>query len=200
MNFLAHFALAPEEEGWIVGNFLTDFLRKKNEAELSKEIREGVFIHRQIDWFTDNHPVVDECILKLHSTQGKYASVIVDILFDYILATNWDRYNEVPLLEFSNKINRILIKNIQNIPPKVQPVTQRMTAANWLTSYEKESGMRYAFTKLKERTKFDNQLHTAFDDFRQYESFFTEAFHEFYPELYEKIQSVKTTLRSERKS
>ena len=57
MNFLAHLYLSGDDEEQIVGNFIADHVKGKAIESYSDGIRAGIMLHREIDVFTDSHPV-----------------------------------------------------------------------------------------------------------------------------------------------
>ncbi len=61
MNFLAHLYLSGDDPEIMVGNFIGDFVRGRNVRDQFKtNIALGIELHREIDEFTDSHPVVME--------------------------------------------------------------------------------------------------------------------------------------------
>jgi acyl carrier protein phosphodiesterase len=94
MNYLAHLLLSGDDPNILVGNFIADFVKKKEEALFSEEIQKGFRIHRKIDEFTDNHPSVALGKALIRAKHSKYAPVILDIHYDHLLYKNWDRICE----------------------------------------------------------------------------------------------------------
>ena len=58
MNFLAHVYLSGSNIHLAVGNLIADRVKGKNIELLAPEIQEGVLLHRAIDTYTDQHPLV----------------------------------------------------------------------------------------------------------------------------------------------
>ena len=104
MNYLAHQFLSGTNKEIRVGNFLGDFMKGKDLEDFSGNILLGIELHRIIDEFTDTHEAVHRSKKILHSKQGKYASVLLDIYYDYFLAKNWSKYSEQPLKEFATSV------------------------------------------------------------------------------------------------
>lgn len=65
MNFLAHLYLAGNNKYSIIGNFIADHVKGSSIDLYNPEIRQGIRFHRQVDEFTDAHPVVKETVLNL---------------------------------------------------------------------------------------------------------------------------------------
>ena len=79
MNFLAHTYLSGYNEEIVVGNFMGDYVKGRNYVHLPELVRKGILIHRDIDTFTDAHPITRRSRLRLVERYHKYAGVIVDI-------------------------------------------------------------------------------------------------------------------------
>ena len=78
MNYLAHLFLAGNHPEMILGNFIADHVKGSDILKYSETVRKGISMHRAIDTFTDQHPVVKQSIQRLRSDFRKYAGVIVD--------------------------------------------------------------------------------------------------------------------------
>ncbi len=59
MNFLAHLYLSADDPEIQLGNFIGDFVRGRDlSSRFSPGIVKGISLHREIDEFTDRHPIV----------------------------------------------------------------------------------------------------------------------------------------------
>ena len=52
MNFLAHLYLSKNNTNIMIGNFIADHIRGNNFNHFSREIQQGIKLHREIDTFT----------------------------------------------------------------------------------------------------------------------------------------------------
>ena len=57
---MAHLFLSGDDDDIKIGNYLGDFVKGNQLDKYPKGIRDGILLHRKIDHFTDNHPVVLE--------------------------------------------------------------------------------------------------------------------------------------------
>ena len=183
MNFLAHIFLSFDHEDIMIGNFLADFVRNTTVKTFSDEVKRGVDLHRRIDTFTDTHPIVKQSTARMQQYHGKYAPVVVDVCYDYILANNWSKYSEEGLHSFCMKTYDILESRMETLPSKVQRFLPELIKRDWLSKYGTEEGLRFTFSKLDNRTKFPSEFFKATDHlFQHYGSFETE-FNQFFPDL-----------------
>jgi acyl carrier protein phosphodiesterase len=183
MNFLAHAYLSFDVPHLVVGNFLGDFLRQSEARALPAPVQEGIALHRKIDTFTDRHPAFLAGTARLRPYHGKYSPVVVDMLYDYLLAANWEQYCPLPLPVFSQGIYRILETHLNLMPERIQERAPRMIAADWLTSYGTEEGMRYAFFRMRARASRPEWFDGAFDHLLEHWEAFQEDFRQFFPEM-----------------
>ena len=76
MNFLAHIYLSGGDEKTIIGNFIGDFVKGNQILNFEKEVMNGILLHREIDRFTDDHPIVLESKKRLWETYHHYSITI----------------------------------------------------------------------------------------------------------------------------
>lgn len=182
MNHLAHLYLSQTDIDLMVGNFIADRVKGKDFREFSAGIQKGIEMHRAIDTFTDEHPVVLQSKKRLFPTYHKYAAVIVDMYYDHFLAKNWQDYSPIPLKLFAQNTYTILQARVAEMPPASQRILQYMSSGDWLTNYATEAGMKRALSGLAARAKFESKMELAtedlFRDYSLYEAEFTSFFKE----------------------
>jgi len=189
MNFLAHLFLSFENEDHVIGNFIADSIQNREVRNYPAEIQEGIILHRKIDSFTDNHPSVKKGTLRLQPHHHKYAPVVIDILYDYILANNWERYSNESLEVFASNIYTVLTKRINEIPERLKKYLPGMIKANWLQSYKTIKGLLFTLQKMDERASFPSKFAEAVGHLQQDYDLFEEEFNDFFPELISYIKS-----------
>lgn len=183
MNFLAHLFLSCTDEPLLVGNFLTDFLNKQETDELPVLYHRGVALHRLIDTYTDQHPSVVEGVKILQPYHRKYASVVIDVFYDYFLIQNWTQFTVEPFPVFRERIYQILTKHLTAMPPKVQPRVIGMVEGDWLASYGEVSGLLYAIDRLSRRASRPEWLLNAADSLDKEKAHINTSFLSFFPDL-----------------
>ncbi|MBZ0326568.1 MAG: acyl carrier protein phosphodiesterase [Altibacter sp.] len=191
MNFLAHIYLSGEDEAVIVGNFIADGIKGKRYLKYPPQIQKGILLHRAIDSYTDQHPIVKQSTARLHKNYGHYSGVIVDILYDHFLAKNWKQYHTQPLDEYVEIFYELLRKNFQILPGRIQRMMPYMIADNWLLSYATIPGISKILSQMNLRTKNISKMNYAVIELEQYYSEFEAEFTAFFEEL---IQYTKNKL------
>lgn len=189
MNFLAHLFLSGDSPQIRVGNFIGDFVRGKNmEERFGKEIAKGVGLHREIDWFTDRHPVVKKSKERLRPKYRHYSGVITDIFFDHFLAKNFDRYSARPLPDFANDCYSIIQQHDSILPEEVKHLMPFMMKGNWLVNYARVEGIHKALSGMARRARFESKMDESVEDLREHYADFENEFFIFFPDL-EKFSS-----------
>jgi acyl carrier protein phosphodiesterase len=183
MNFLAHLFLSCEREDLMVGNFIADFIRNKDVNKFSPGIQEGVYLHRKIDTYTDTHPIVLQGVRRLYPYHHKYAPVVIDVFYDFLLAHNWERYSEDNLDGFCKRVYRSLGNNSELMPEKLKRRLDHMVADDWLMGYTTYEGLQYAFFRMEQRASKPSHLHGAVESLQRDFEDLNREFNIFFPEL-----------------
>jgi len=180
MNFLAHAYLAGSDPGMIVGNLLADSVNKTQYEQLPLHVRAGVDHHRQIDVFTDTHPLVRTCRKMFFPHIRHYAAVIVDVVFDHYLAKNWKEYHPQPLHDFEMSVYLVLDKHAQYFSKKYAFMYSRMKTHRWLYNYQFENYIEKTIRNLNYRSPQFNGAEITIQVFREHymilEDYFTDFF------------------------
>jgi acyl carrier protein phosphodiesterase len=184
MNFLAHAYLSGDDEKILVGNFIGDFVKGRQDVQRFEHgIARGISLHRSIDEFTDRHPVVGNTKKKLRGKYRHYAGVVADVFYDHYLAVNWKTYHHRPLEEFADSVYSTIKKHDDILPTGVRYMLPYMVQGNWLVSYSRIDGIHRALSGMARRTSFESHMELAADDLRQHYDEFHAHFQEFFPEL-----------------
>jgi acyl carrier protein phosphodiesterase len=182
MNFLAHLYLSGENEGVRLGNFFADAVKGNKLNRYPDDVRDGIRLHRMIDSYTDSHPVVLRGTKRLQPKYGKYSGIIIDLYYDYYLASGWDDYSDISLKKYTQDAYKLLIRNYFLLPDRSRRILPFMITYNWLEGYSKKKGMKQVFEGMSRRTRFP-AMRNAMDDLEIYFSEFKKEFEEFFPDI-----------------
>lgn len=183
MNFLAHIYLSGDHKLITIGNFVADGVRGNKYKLYPIEIQAGIQLHREIDTFTDAHPVFRKCTKRLHKGYSHYSGVIVDIFFDHFLAKNWKQYSDTPLGSFIDDFYKNLNAHLDILPPKFQRLTPIMIEGNWLLSYATIGGIQLVLNGMNKRTKGLSKMNEATKELKDFYEDFETDFTVFFAEL-----------------
>ena len=182
MNFLAHLYLSGNSNEIMIGNFIGDYVKGKQYEKYPEQIKRGILLHRNIDWFTDRHPLVKQSASRLKPKYRLYSGIVVDIFYDHFLSVLWNNYANQSLNEFIKKAYTVFSDNAAILPQRVQDFLPHMIRSNRLESYSTISGVHNAlkimsgYTSLPEETDFVTEiLESYYNDYSQeFTSFFPE--------------------------
>ena len=183
MNFLAHIYLSGNDDEVTIGNFIADGIKGKRYLNYPAGISKGIILHRNIDTFTDAHPIVHQSTARLHKNYSHYSGVIVDILYDHFLAKNWNTYCSQPLDEYVEDFYELLRENFTSLPARIQRMMPYMIADNWLFNYATVEGIGRILTQMNIRTKGVVQMDQAVTELVEYYDEFEAEFTSFFEEL-----------------
>lgn len=186
LNFLAHLYLSGDQEEIMIGNFIGDFVRGRDIYDrYSFHLAAGIELHREIDEYTDSHPVVLESKIRLRPKYRHYAPVIVDMFYDHYLAVHWSTYHTQPLAEYAQHAYRALQKYEPILPTQVKYMMPYMIEGNWLLNYAKPEGIHRALSGMARRTPYDSKMDEAIRDLKVHYKDFDQEFVRFFPDLIE---------------
>lgn len=183
MNFLAHIYLSGDDELVKIGNFMADGIRGKDYLTLPKTVQKGILLHREIDTFTDAHPIFRVSTQRLHANFHHYSGVIVDVFYDHFLAKNWSRYSNEKLEDFVQRFYHSLQSNPEILSERTTKILPIMMHENWLVSYQTVSGIQRILHQMEYRIKHRCKLSSSVEDLTNYYVEFEEEFTAFFDEL-----------------
>lgn len=183
MNFLAHIYLSADNPQLQIGNFIADFIKANKYTHLPKTIQEGIFLHRQIDTFTDAHPIVKQSKNRLDKRYGHYRGIVIDILYDHFLAKNWHQYNDISLSDYTTQFYNTLEVHKDILPEKVNQLLTYLVKDNWLLNYAHLEGIERTLIGMNRRTQEKSQMHLAINDLKLHYTDFESDFTAFFENL-----------------
>jgi acyl carrier protein phosphodiesterase len=183
LNFLAHFHLAWPDAGMIAGGLEGDYYKGPLGEELPAALARGIRLHRAIDAYTDNHPLIAQLRRDFPRDLRRYAGILIDLSFDHYLSHHWDNYTDISLIEFNRNIYRILQDQEQELSAGSRQMLARLLEYDILGRYRDWDTVPAAALRIGERfrrhnpfTRVDRELDPARDMLER-------VFLAFYPEL-----------------
>ena len=167
----------------MIGNFIADHVKGKMIDLFPEKVRDGILLHRQIDHFTDTHPVVERSKLRLRPVFHKYAPVIVDVFYDHFLARDWETYHHQPLEIFSQEVYTLMDNNFQLMPGRMRTMLPYMQRQNWLLNYKETEGIHRALSGMSRRTSFESGMENATSHLELHYGEFENEFAEFFADM-----------------
>lgn len=194
INFLAHLYLSGPNEKIALGNFMGDFVKGKEHAKYDRLIQVGILLHREIDHFTDSHPLVKKSTSRLKEKYRHYAGVIVDVFYDHYLAKNFEQFSSTPLESFVEQQYHLLQNNENILPARAKSMLPYMIRGNWLVNYKEPRGIQKALQGMSRRTTFDSKMDEAIKELKEYDDIFQAEFLSFFPIIIKHAQNFREEL------
>ena len=112
---------------------------------------------------------------------------MIDVFYDYILATNWQDYSELPLDEFTTTVYASWSVQLASLPLHAQGVISRLMDEDWLASYSTLSGIEHTLAgisyRLSRRGKRTYDLTPAMTQLTDNYLLLERDFQQFFPQL-----------------
>jgi acyl carrier protein phosphodiesterase len=195
MNFLAHAYLSGNDEDILIGNFIADAVKGNKVDRFREGIHKGIMLHREIDDYTDHHPVFLRSKHRLQKEYGKFSGVIVDIYYDHFLAAGWSAYSEKDLSEFAVFVYRLMLENYKVLPPRSKRILPYMIIHNWLVGYSRFKDLQWVFNGMSRRSsKYNSGMEGAVESLKRDYEAFQGDFTEFFPDMISHANSFRKKL------
>jgi acyl carrier protein phosphodiesterase len=194
MNFLAHLYLSGNEEDVIVGNFVADAVKGNLLGRFPEGMERGIRLHREIDRFTDQHPVFRSSKSRLTDKYRMYSGVIVDLYYDHFLAKFWNEYSKEDLRQVVARTYFLLVRRFHLLPPRSRRILPFMITQNWLVGYRDLESLQRVFNGMSRRTNHPSGMENAVMDLKAGYSFFENDFRTFFPEIINHIEYYQSNL------
>ena len=156
MNYLGHLFLSGSDEKILLGNFLGDHVSNKTLHLYDHSIKKGIELHRQIDLFTDSHPISRELRAMLFDQYRHRSRVILDLFYDHFLAADFCDFQSVSLLDYVIKVSDILQKQLHLMPESAKDYFMAMRKYGWLEGYTSIDGIRLVLNQMSRRKNMDS--------------------------------------------
>src|SRR5690606_24232944 len=124
----------------------------------------GILMHREIDFFTDNHFHFKQSKRRLDEKHRHFTGVIIDIFYDHFLAADFERFSGQRLAVFAENIYKIIEKNREVLPERSKFVFGYMKRDNWLLRYSQREGIESTLRGMSKRIKHENYLDRSLSD------------------------------------
>ena len=201
MNWLAHLLLAEDNPESRLGNLLGDLVKGVERKSLASSLQRGLRCHQAIDIFTDKHLIVKRSKKRINEKYRRYAGILIDVFYDYILANHWQDYSDIPLTKFTTTVYASWADHIDYLPAYAQGVIRRLIAEDWLSSSSSLEGIENTLVriswKLSRRRNRQFDLTPAKQELTLNYAELEQDFQQFFPQLISYIDNWHLGLRIE---
>jgi len=194
LNWLAHVFLSEEDVEQRLGNLLADLVRGADRTAMSAGFLLGVRRHRAIDSYTDAHAVVRRSRMRIGAEHRRFSGVLVDVFYDYFLATNWLRYSSQTLQDFTSDFYADVRAHPLELPDAARTTLDRIIRYDLLGAYRTLDGVEQSLRRLSRgltaRWRREFTLERAVADLRTHEAELADDFAAFFPALQAHVAAI----------
>jgi acyl carrier protein phosphodiesterase len=183
MNWLAHFLLADPSPAFRVGSVLPDFAPASVLAALPPAFQAGIRQHRQVDLFTDTHPVVRRSTRRFPPPFRRFGGILTDVFYDHLLTRQWASHSAVPLPAFAAQVYTAIEQCRPTLPPELYTRLARLREADLLGAYGELAGIARVLRGIGGRLRRPFDLAAALPVLEAQYGALQEDFDCFFPEL-----------------
>lgn len=185
MNFLAHAYLSFGNPDILIGNMIADQVKGKQIELYPEEIQLGIHIHRQIDAFTDKHPVTQDAMKLFHPSAGRYSGAFLDVAYDHFLTKDKENEPDEGWESFANKSYQQISEHKELLPDKFCSMFMYMESENWFYSYRYKWMIERSFERLQQRANYLDDKANVYADFEKHYNDIKDSYDSFFPDLKE---------------
>ncbi len=183
VNILAHLYLSGDSDDIKIGNFIGDYVKGHDYQNYPALVRKGIILHRHIDTYTDQHPIVSKAKTRLADQYHKYAGIIIDIFFDHYLSRDWTFFSSTPLKKYIDQTNELLMNNYEMMPPRVQSFLPKLVNNRWMEKYNTIKGIEGVLVRMAKNTTLPEISPYAINILKKYYDTFNDEFYSYFEQL-----------------
>ena len=158
MNYLGHLYFSEKDKELMYANLFGDHVKGRDLSAFPSLIQKGIKLHRSIDYFIDNHIEVKKLKLEMYEVMPKVSGIAVDLLFDHLLAKNWNL--------FSNQDYHSFLEEFYSYHPILNEYytavfisfIENLKKYRWIDVYEQEFGLVKMSEGGSKKISFENKL------------------------------------------
>lgn len=158
MNFLGHCYFSRTTSTALAGSLWPDFAKRPS-GDISIEFLTHFDKHQAIDHFTDHCKELEPVRLALRPTYRKTTPLVIDMLIDHYLASQWSLYHDTPLNLFAQQCYRSLEAFDElPVPLRFEKTIYWMKKHDWFVSYQHPENIVRSLEGLATRLRFVTPL------------------------------------------
>ena len=194
MNFLCHSEIAlyvarethlPQStvNGLLAGAVLGDFSKGRIQDSWDRELSLGIKLHRKVDAISNQNKAIKSACSRFPKKVRRIAPILIDVISDFFLATNWSSYQRIKIEPFANICHSALDAHTSNFNAGadgkkfvnyMKETGLLVRSSHWLTV---EETTRSVIKRLNREGDLSNILKVM----TAKQELFLEDFEEYYP-------------------
>jgi acyl carrier protein phosphodiesterase len=183
VNILAHALLAGDDAALRLGGVMGDFVRGTPDLALPGRVRDGIYLHRAIDVFTDSHDEVRAARERLPAPFRRYAGILLDMWFDHCLARDFGKWSAHPLDDFSTRLRDEMHAAMPILPESLRRFLGYMDGNDLPAGYKEAEAIGKALRGISQRLTRANPVAEAMPLLLSEDAMLRDTFERFFPQL-----------------
>jgi len=179
VNYPGHVWVARFTGTSTVGSMLGDFVKGDPSANWDGELLEGIRLHRRVDAFTDDHAAFGRTRARLAPGLRRWAGVIIDILWDHVLARDWPEFDPEPLRSVADRLHADLAAARPRLPVRMNRFLDYAEATDVFVGYGTREGIERVLAGVSGRIRRANPIAGAAAELDRQGEELAEDFREF---------------------
>ncbi len=168
-----------------------DFHRGAIKKDWPITLRQGIWLHRKIDAFTDQHADFVCSKGRLSASRRRLAGIILDVSFDHFLSRHWQQFHSIPRQDFIQQVYQDVAVYQGYCPEKMSRVLQLMVEQDWLSAYHHTSGVGLALDRMSYRFSRPTNLRGSVIELENSYELLEQDFLRFFPQLMAQVEQLK---------
>ncbi len=166
-----------------IGNLMGDFIKGNKFLLYPEKIKQGILLHRKIDFYTDQHPMIRLAIAFFKPSFRLSGGIFTDILFDHFLANDERYFSETNLASFTTDVYQNLQKNNAIFDEQMKQFFFYMSTYNWLYNYKYQEGLTKSILGICKRHPILGDGQIALDIIKLKYDELKSLYIDFFPQL-----------------
>ena len=177
-----------------LGNLVADQVKGSLYKDYSPPIQKGILLHRKIDNYADNHPIVKDASNLLFAKYRHFSKVIIDMYFDHFLARHWSDFHPKPLVEFTTTFYRFVLKEKHMFSNNIQIFLQKLINLDWLMKYAEFDDLKSILWMMEQKIPHHSKLSESVDDLKANYNYFQTLFFNFMINIKQEVKYSNLSL------
>jgi len=198
VNLLAHAFLANGVPDRIVGQLCGDYVRGSDLSAYPPLVQFGIRCHRAVDSFTDQHAENLAARNLFEAPHRRFAGIAVDVIYDHFLASDWEKYSDVPLQEYTALVAKSLAARHDVLPEGLRRFKGLLDVEDTLYLNLQRDHIDLTLQRISGRRKSFSALATISPLVWAQEQALRSSFDRFFPQLVSYTRSYQKKLATEK--
>ena len=194
MNYLAHAMLAQANAYSLVGNLLGDFCKGLDIHQQHPQILAGLYNHRAVDRFTDQHPLVVQARQTFSPQRRRFAGIALDVLFDHLLIKHWPSFYSGQFLQHKPILYARFAAAEPLMPDSMRSTIRQLRLQDWFSHYQQLTSLGQTLDRIATRIRFKHQFNGIIQEIEPRYSELDQLFQQFYPQLQQQVKQLALEL------